>query len=263
MKASPVSVQLIFARKWGLSSYERVCFLSLPRSGTQLIGNIFRQRYIRQLEIGELFESHHISSYMFDHNDYLFRINFERSPFPTGWKLWDRDSYRLDVLKRFNLEQQLSIKLFVFKHYDTQLFDRIVETFIDRKFSFVSLQRNVVDQLFSYIVADHWSKGLNNNVFPINRVVQGTSKVIITEGIDKMCRYMAESNMLFQDNIQRLKSKYNLTIPHVTYENIFEQCSTLLQFQAKNDGVKTLDDPKLHIENYEEIKTYINSLTAF
>lgn len=261
MKVLLVSVQRIFVRKWGLSSYERVCFLSLPRSGTQLIAKLFQQKYKTQFDIGELFESHHISTYDFDDNDNLTHINFERNPVPTGWKLYDKDEYRLDILRRINIKQPVSIKLFLFNHYNKTKLYRIIETFKSLNFKFVALKRSLPDQLLSYIVADHWKNGLHQNVFPINRVVEGKSHVILTSGIRKICSQITESNNDFDDNLRSISNNIGFYAAPILYESMFDQCADLLKYKLVHQGVKTLDDPQLHIENYEEIKSYINSLT--
>lgn len=263
MKVSQVSVQLIFARKWGLSSFERVCFLSLPRSGTQLIAKLFQQKYQTQFDIGELFESHHISTYDFDDNNNLTNINFTRNPTPTGWKLYNKDDYRLDVLQRINKNQSVSIKLFLFNHYNKTALYRIIATLKTLNFKFVALKRSLPDQLLSYIVADHWKNSLHKNVFPINRVVEGKSHVILTDGIKRICSQITESNNDFDYNLRTISASIGFYAVPIIYESIIDQCADLLKYSIMYEGVKTLDDPKLHIENYEEIKTYINSLTAF
>ena len=144
----------------------RTCIICLPRSGSQ-----WCEKLVYEIQgaytLVEYFESWHKSTYTFDLNNYIIDRQFINNA--DEYNLTVNITEHIDLLKKINPTQPLTIRFFLFNHYNKNDVITIMKELKTLGFEFLVLHRNLKEQLLSYIIARTYKQMGDPLAFFINR----------------------------------------------------------------------------------------------
>ena len=93
----------------------RTCIICLPRSGSQLCEILSGEKH-SSLQLGEYFENWNRSEYIADDDNNIRFKNY--ASISSNFKLFENIEQRLNLLKHTNINQSLTLRIFLMDQYD-------------------------------------------------------------------------------------------------------------------------------------------------
>jgi hypothetical protein len=232
----------------------RTCIICLPRSGSQLCERLAAEATSARI-LGEYFENWNQSEYALTLDNRMYLKKFVQQPA----ELMIRENFKesLALLKQTKTDQPLTIRLFLMDHYDKNTLLSIVTDLKSIGFEFLVLNRNIREQLLSYMIALAYHISKNKMVFAINNVIDETVSVDIpslTHVLDKV----VISFKNWENNLSTVLK--DTEYQKISYENIYQDMETAFDTKFRYSGKKSINgDPLDLILNKEEVLSFLSS----
>lgn len=257
----------------------RICILSLPRSGSQFCENIISNMYEDppMIMLGEFFHWWKCGIYNNIELDPETKLLVKKINHRTGIDFIERRSKRvklniegwkdnLELLKNMDKTQPVSVRLQVFPYLcNNRLrmleYRELIYELKALNFKFISLERDFDERVLSLLIANAYAEIKNEYVFPINNIAD--ERVLITEHeISKIEREYINSSK-WVESMDRLIGSYGYD--SIRYETIYEDLSRVFDREVpKIGGVKTIqDNPYDLIINAEEVEDMIIKTSCY
>ena len=229
----------------------RTCILCLPRSGSQLCETLSGEKH-SSLQLGEYFENWNRSEYIADVNNNIILNNF--SSIPSNFKLFEGFKERLNLLKNTNINQSLTLRIFLMDQYDKDILSDIIIELKNIGFEFITLKRDIKEQLLSYMIARTYVK----NVFRINSEINQPVYIDIAK-LNKTLTHIYNSHLLWEKNLSVVL--HNIEYQTVRYESIHSDMENMYNTKFKYQGKKSIKgDPFDLIINKQEVMDFLTNL---
>jgi hypothetical protein len=229
----------------------RTCILCLPRSGSQLCEILSGEKH-SSLQLGEYFENWNRSEYIADDDNNIKFKNY--ASISSDFKLFEHIEQRLNLLKHTNINQSLTLRIFLMDQYDK---DTLSNTIIELKnigFEFITLKRDIKEQLLSYMIARTYVK----NVFGINSEINQPVYIDLIK-LNKVLTHIYASHLLWEKNLSAVL--HNIEYKTVRYESIHSDMEQIYNTKFKYLGEKSIkSDPFDLIINREEVMGFLMNL---
>ena len=229
----------------------RTCIICLPRSGSQLC-EILSGEIKASFQLGEYFENWNRSEYVADSENNIRLKNF--ASIPTNFKIFEGFEERLNLLKNTNINQSLTLRIFLMDQYDKDTLYNIIIELKNIGFEFITLTRNIKEQLLSYMIARTYVK----NVFGINSEINEPIYIDFTK-LNKILTHIHVSHLLWEKNLSMVL--HNIDHQTVRYESIYSDMENIYNTKFKYQGKKSIEgDPFDLIINREEVMSFLTNL---
>jgi hypothetical protein len=226
----------------------RTCIICLPRSGSQLCETLSGE-IKSSLKLGEYFENWNRSEYVADIDNNIRLKNF--ASIPSNFKLFEGFEERLNLLKNTNITQALTLRIFLMDQYDKNTLSKIRLELKNIGFEFITLTRNIEEQLLSYMIARTYVK----NVFGINSEINEPVHINLN-GLSKVLTHIYDSHLLWEKNLSIVLKDIEYQTVH--YESIYSDMENIYNTKFNYSGKKSIKtDPYDLILNKEEVMGYL------
>ena len=232
----------------------RICIVCLPRSGSQLCEKLVAEA-IHSRELGEYFENWNQSEYALKFNDSLYVKKFIEQPS----ELMIRENFEesINLLKQTRISQPLTVRLFLMDHYNKNTLLNIVNNLKDIGFEFLTLHRDLREQLLSYMIALSYHISKNKMVFTINKIIDEPVVVDIAS-LSHVLDNLITSSKKWEDNVSTILK--NVGYKNVKYENIYQDMEGIFNTTFNYKGVKSINvDPLDLILNKTEVVEFLSN----
>jgi predicted DNA-binding protein YlxM (UPF0122 family) len=229
----------------------RICIICLPRSGSQLCEILSGEKH-SSLQLGEYFENWNRSEYIIDEYNTIRLKNF--ASIPTNFQLFEGFEERLNLLKNTNTNQSLTLRIFLMDQYNKDTLSNIIIELKNIGFEFITLKRDIKEQLLSYMVARTYVK----NVFGINSGINQPVYINLIK-FNKVLTHIYDSHLLWEKNLSLVL--HNIEYQKVNYESIHVDMENIYNTKFKYQGEKSIKgDPFDLIINKEEVMDFLTNL---
>jgi hypothetical protein len=229
----------------------RTCVICLPRSGSQLCEILSGEKH-SSLQLGEYFENWNRSEYTTDEYNTIRLKNF--ASISTNFKLFENFEQRLDLLKHANKNQSLTLRIFLMNQYDKGTLSNIIIELKNIGFEFITLKRDIKEQLLSYMIARTYVK----NVFGINSEINQPIYIDLIK-LNQVLTHIYDSHLLWEKNLSVVL--HNIEYQTVRYESIHVDMENIYNTKFKYQGEKSIKgDPFDLIINKEEVMDFLTNL---
>ncbi len=223
----------------------RTCIICLPRTGSQLCEKLSGE-IKSSLQLGEYFENWNRNEYII-YDDNIKLKNVAR--IPSEFKLFENFQKRLDLLK--NTNQSLTLRIFLMDHYDKTTLSNIIIGLKNIGFEFLTLTRDVKEQLLSYMIA----RTCVQNVFGINSEINEPVYINLNK-LNKVLTHIYDSHLRWEKNLSLVL--HNIEYKKVKYESIYSDMENIYNTKFKYLGKKSIkNDPFDLILNKEEVMGFL------
>jgi hypothetical protein len=226
----------------------RTCIICLPRSGSQLC-EILSGEIKSSFQLGEYFENWNRNEYIADDDNNIRLKNFASTP--TNFKLFEGFEERLNLLKNTNINQSLTLRIFLMDKYDKDTLSYIIIELKNIGFEFITLTRDIKEQLLSYMIASTYVK----NVFGINSKINEPVYINLIK-LNKVLTHIYDSHLLWEKNLSMVL--HNIEYQKVKYESVYSDMEKIYNTKFKYLGEKSINvDPFDLIINKEEVMGFL------
>lgn len=228
----------------------RTCILCLPRSGSQLCERLVSEIH-NAFSLNEYFENWNQSEYVLDTSNTISLRQF--NAISSLFSITLDFEEKLDLLKQVNINQPLVLRIFVMDHYNKDDLVKIISELNNIGFEFITLSRDIEEQLLSYMIARTYVK----NVFGINSEINEPVHINLN-GLSKVLTHIYDSHLSWENNLSMLL--HNIEHKKVKYESIYSDMENIYNTKFKYLGKKSIKtDPFDLILNKEEVKGFLIS----
>lgn len=232
-------------------SYNRVCIVCLPRTGSQWCLKMLEE-HNQAADLNEYFEEWNQSEYKLTDNQVRLE-NFTGKKFQP-FNITVDYKQRLELLKQADITQPINLRLFLMDHYPKEVLQEIVSTLHELNFTFIAITRDITDQLLSYLIAFTYNIRYNVNIFGINNTADMEVNVGFNHVIGTLDQLYKSSNN-FMGNLIEVFDDIPITI--LEYENLEKNLSVILGNDIRYKGNKTIEvDPLSLIINQNDVRYY-------
>ena len=226
----------------------RTCIICLPRTGSQLCEKL-SEEIKTSFQLGEYFENWNRSEYVIDDDNNIRLKNF--ASIPSNFKLFEGFEERLNLLKNTNINQSLTLRIFLMDQYDKNTLSKIIIELKNIGFEFITLTRNIEEQLLSYMIARTYVK----DVFGINSEINDPVYINLNR-LSKVLTHIHDSHLLWENNLSIIL--HNIEYQKVRYESIYSDMENIFNTKFKYTGEKSIKtDPFDLIINKEEVMGFL------
>jgi hypothetical protein len=226
----------------------RTCIICLPRSGSQLC-EILSGEIKTSCQLGEYFENWNRSEYVVDNENNIRLKNF--ASISSNFKLFEGFEERLNLLKNTNINQSLTLRIFLMDQYNKNTLSKIIIELKNIGFEFITLTRDIKEQLLSYMVAKTYVK----NVFGINSEINEPVQINLNY-LHNVLNQIYVSHLLWEKNLSAVL--HNIEYQKVKYESIYLDMENIYNTKFKYLGKKSINgDPFNLILNKEEVMGFL------
>ena len=226
----------------------RTCIICLPRSGSQLCEILSGEKH-SSLQLGEYFENWNRSEYIADNNNNIKFKNYSR--ISSNFKLFENFKQRLNLLKHTNINQSLTLRIFLMDQYNKDTLSTIIVELKNIGFEFITLTRDIKEQLLSYMIARTYVK----NVFGINSEINKPVTIDLTK-LNTILTHIYNSHLLWEKNLSIVLQ--DIEYQTVRYESIYSDMENIHNTKFKYLGKKSINvDPFDLILNKEEVMGFL------
>jgi len=235
----------------------RTCIICLPRSGSQLceilIAEVKANNTRGRRRLGEYFENWNGSEYILIDNNFLFQTSFKAVKSPL--QIAENFEERINLLKQVNPDQPFVMRLFLMDNYDKLTLAKIILELKNLNFEFVTLFRDVEDQILSYMLAQTYKVSKNEDVFAINRPIADPVNIdinLLANPVD----YIYNSSLNWEANLNNLLTGINYQT--INYNTIYSDLEKIYNIKFKYLGNKSIKGNPLDlILNKEEVLGFL------
>jgi hypothetical protein len=229
----------------------RTCVICLPRTGSQLCEILSGEKH-SSLKLGEYFENWNRSEYITDNDNNIRLKNF--ASIPSNFKLFEGFEERLNLLKHTNINQSLTLRIFLMDQYDKDTLYNIIIELKNIGFEFITLKRDIKEQLLSYMIARTYVK----NVFGINSEINEPVYIDLIK-LNKVLTHIYNSHLLWEKNLSVVL--HNIGYQTVRYESIHSDMENIYNTKFKYQSEKSIKgNPFDLIINKEEVMGFLTNL---
>ena len=226
----------------------RTCIICLPRTGSQLCEILSGEKH-SSLQLGEYFENWNRSEYIADNDNNIKLKNY--ASISSNFKLVENFEQRLHLLKHTNINQSLTLRIFLMDHYDKTTLSNIIIGLKNIGFEFLTLTRDVKEQLLSYMIA----RTCVQNVFGINSEINEPVYINLIK-LNKVLTHIYDSHLRWEKNLSLVL--HNIEYKKVKYESIYSDMENIYNTKFKYLGKKSIkNDPFDLILNKEEVMGFL------
>jgi hypothetical protein len=227
----------------------RTCIICLPRTGSQLCEKLSGEVQT-SFQLGEYFEDWNRNEYIISDGNIKLK-NFAN--IPTKFKLFENFQERLDLLKNTNINQPLTLRIFLMNHYDKMTLSNIIIELKNIGFEFITLTRNIKEQLLSYMIV----RSYKQNVFGINSEINEPVYINLNH-LNTTLNQIYVSHLLWEKNLSIIL--HNVEYQKVKYESIYSDMENIYNTKFKYLGEKSIKiDPFDLITNKEEVMSFLSN----
>jgi len=227
----------------------RTCIICLPRTGSQLCETLSREIH-SNLSLGEYFENWNRNEYVIDDGNIRLKNSLS---IRSNFKLFDAFEKRLDLLKNTNINQPLTLRIFLMDEYDKNTLSKIIIELKNIGFEFITLTRDIEEQLLSYMIARTSVK----HVFGINSKINEPVHINF-DTLGKVLTHIHDSHISWENNLSMILQ--DIEYHKVKYESIYLDMENIYNRKFKYLGEKSIKtDPFDLILNKEEVKGFLIS----
>lgn len=231
----------------------RTCIICLPRSGSQFCEKLISGVH-NAYQLGEYFEAWNESEYKLDSNNNIVGMNYKMKP--SHFAVDSNYQEKLNFIKAINKDQPLTVRLFLMSTYDTVKLGSIISQLHDMGFEFVTLFRNLTDQLLSYMIAYEYREGKNKDVFTIDSPINELVTIHFTSELKKVLYMIKVSSVQWENNLSIVMK--GIPYQNVSYESIISDMETVFETKFNYSGSKSITvDPFELIENKIEVLEFL------
>jgi hypothetical protein len=229
----------------------RTCILCLPRSGSQLCERLVSEIH-NAFSLNEYFENWNQSEYVLDTSNTIFLRQFNM--IPSSFNITLNFEEKLDLLKQVNINQPMILRIFLMDHYNKDDLMKIISELNNIGFEFITLTRDIKEQLLSYMIVRTYVK----NVFGINSEISDPVHININD-LRKVLTQIYISHLLWENNLSILLR--NVEHKQVKYESIYSDMENIYNTKFKYLGKKSIKgDPFDLIINKKEVMNFLTNL---
>jgi hypothetical protein len=227
----------------------RTCIICLPRTGSQLCEQLANE-LTSGIKLGEYFENWNRSEYIISDGNIKLK-NFVS--IPVKFNLFENFQERLDLLKNTNINQPLTLRIFLMDQYDKITLSNIILELKNIGFEFITLTRDIKEQLLSYMIARTYKQ----NVFGINSEINEPVYINLNH-LDNVLDQIYVSHLLWEKNLSTIL--HNIEYQKVKYESIYSDMENIYDTKFKYLGEKSIKiDPFDLITNKEEVIGFLSN----
>jgi hypothetical protein len=236
---------------------KRYCILTLPRSGSQLCERILEDNNPNSVRLSEMFEEWYNVSYTLE-NHQIRKFNLENVPITfnndkisTDWE------YKLNLIHESDRNTDYTLRMFLYNHRNFYLQQKILLGLQKSNFTFVSLKRNFEDMVLSNWITKYYMDN-GQNIYSMGTKISKEPILIPLEEsyVHYQLSTLFTSYLCWEKRIKSLLD--NVTVLHVDYENIYEDCSKILGHSVSTIEGKTIETVGYdYIINKDEMKDLI------
>jgi hypothetical protein len=229
----------------------RTCIICLPRSGSQLCEKLSGE-IKSSYQLGEYFENWNRSEYITDNDNNIQLKNY--ASISSNFKLFEGFEERLNLLRNTNINQSLTLRIFLMDQYDKSTLAKIIIELKNIGFEFITLTRNIEEQLLSYMITRSYVK----DVFGLNSEINEPVYINLTR-MNKVLTHIHDSNLLWAENLSIVLK--DIEHQKVRYESIYSDMEKIYNTKFKYQGEKSIKgDPFDLIINREEVMGFLTNL---
>jgi len=227
----------------------RTCIICLPRTGSQLC-EILSSEIKSSMSLGEYFENWNRTEFILTEHNYIQQPNVVSIASP--FKLFGNFEERLDLLKKVNINQPLTLRIFLMDHYDKEVLSKIIIELKNIGFEFLTLTRDIKEQLLSYMVAR------TTNIFIINSEIKEPVHINL-KTLNNGLTQIYNSYALWENNLSIILR--DVEYQKVKYASIYSDMEQIYDTKFKYLGEKSIkSDPFDLIINREEVMGFLTNL---
>ena len=143
-------------------------------------------------------------------------------------------------------------------HYDKVELSNIVVELKNMGFEFITLVRDLREQLLSYMIAHTHTTSINNNAFNINSFVTEPATINISKFYGTL-KQIVDSSINWGKNISSILN--NIDYQQINYKTIYSDMSRIYNTEFKYSGIKSIKgDPFDLIVNKREVMGILDIL---
>jgi hypothetical protein len=224
----------------------RTCIICLPRTGSQLCERLSGE-IKSSMSLGEYFENWNRTEFILSENNNILQPNIVSIASP--FKLFEKFEERLDLLKKVDINQPLTLRIFLMDHYDKEVLSKIIIELKNIGFEFLTLTRDIREQLLSYMIAR------TTNVFIINSNISEPVYINL-KTLNNGLNQIYNSYTLWENNLSIVLD--DIVYQKVKYSSIYPDMERIYNTKFKYLGEKTIKpDPFDLILNKEEVMGFL------
>jgi len=230
----------------------RTCILCLPRTGSQYCENLISSLDQECTMLGEYLEAWNEMDYQLDDNSILSRG--PKIEARAAFSINSKYLHRLSLLKNSNTNQNFTLRLFGFAHYNLSTITNMLE---DSGFKFVSLSRDFRSMALSYAIAFN-AATRGTPVWGVNSSV--ADPVLVNIAVTKrILDKIYQSHIVWNDTISSL----SVSSSPLQYDTLVDDVTTVFGKVPTYTGTKTIQHDYLnHIVNQSEVMKMIDSYAS-
>ena len=233
----------------------RTCIICLPRTGGQLCEQLSGE-VKSSLGLGEYFENWNRSEY----STYNNKIKLTKyASVSSGFSIFENFEERLNLLK--NTTQSLTLRIFLMDYYDKTILSTIILELKNMGFEFLTLTRDIKEQLLSYMITHSHTHTYAKNVFGLNSKINSPVYIDLNPVLKSVLIQMCDSHRLWEENLSIILP--NIEYQKVRYESIYSDMEKIYDTKFKYLGEKSIKtDPLDLIINEEEVVRFLVNNTS-
>ena len=233
---------------------QKTCIVCLPRSGSQLCEQL----------VSEVHESYMLGEYFEDWNRSNYELNADKNIYIAKFtgiscklNLHQQFKEKLNLLSKANPNQPLTLRLFAMDYYNKDILLTIITELKTLGFEFVTLNRDIKNQLLSFMITVSYQTFKKQNVFGINSDI-----------IEPIYINLNVLGSIFDDLVNSFKNwENNLSIilnsvnyQKIKYDTLYNDMEQIYNTDFKYQGKKSIKgDPLDLILNKDEVVDFLSN----
>ena len=232
----------------------RICIVCLPRSGSQLCEQLASE-ISNSYMLGEYFENWNRSNYDFDINNNIYVKKI--AEISCKLNLQEQFKEKLSLLSKTNPNQPLTLRLFLMDYYNKDTLVTIITELKTLGFEFVTLTRDIKNQLLSFMITVSYQTFKKQNVFGINSDIIEPIYIKLNV-LGPIFDDLVNSSKNWENNLSIILNDVNYQ--KIKYDTIYSDMEQIYKTNFKYHGKKSIKgDPLDLILNKTEVVDFLSS----
>jgi len=232
----------------------RICIICLPRSGSQLCEQLASE-LSNSYMLGEYFENWNRSNYDFDINNNIYVKKF--AEISCKLNLQQQFKEKLNLLSKANPNQPLTLRLFAMDYYNKDTLLTIITKLKTLGFEFVTLTRDIKNQLLSFMITVSYQTFKKQNVFGINSDIIDPIYIKLNV-LGPIFDDLVNSSKNWENNLSTILNDVNYQ--KIKYDTIYSDMEQIYNTNFKYHGKKSINgDPLDLILNKTEVVEFLSN----
>ena len=232
----------------------KTCIVCLPRTGSQLCEQLISEVH-DSYTLGEYFEDWNRSNYEFDADNNIYVTKF--IGVSCKLNLQEHFKEKLNLLSKANPNQPLTLRLFLMDYYSKDTLSTIITELKTLGFEFVTLTRDIKNQLLSFMITVSYQTFKKKNVFGINSDIIEPIYIKLNV-LGPIFDDLVNSFKNWEDNLSIILNDVNYQ--KIKYDTIYNDMEQIYNTNFKYHGKKSIKgDPLDLILNKNEVVNFLSS----